>query len=434
MSAKIDATVRAGLEKRLNLIQYPPLSYPLFALFIMNMVIPLLDVPALGISLTAPLFLMIVGDLLIHRIESRLGEYKRWIALFTMIFLGLTLSLVLKQFFANEFAIRGQDLLEILRYAYWNLVGFLTLYLAASGGFNKKVVQIIAISVIALAMIRLGDALFRGTIGSGVDYLVFTQNTYGLLFSSFVPFLFVPVVSGRRTILWLWITFLVLLAVLINGSRASWLSVSVSMLVFFSLYASSRSKKAKPLVILLILCVLLAGALVILPDTVVSYLDARLNFIQDVQKDESSALRILLVQKGLRLFQRNPLLGVGFGRFTEYEVAIDIPREMQYITASTVDSTSEHNSYIQILAETGLMGTAPYLFLLLILFLAGFNSALELSRRGEIWALGIFVALIGMSVHFWFITGLRNTHPWVIYGLTASIIQTAKQYRQMSKE
>jgi O-antigen ligase len=86
---------------------------------------------------------------------------------------------------------------------------------------------------------------------------------------------------------------------------------------------------------------------------------------------------------------------------------------------------SSHNSYVSFLAETGLLGAVPFGTLLLYLAVRGLQAAILLARRGEYWALGLYVAFVTMGVHLWVLAGLTGTSTWMVYGLVAGMIQTA---------
>ena len=45
-----------------------------------------------------------------------------------------------------------------------------------------------------------------------------------------------------------------------------------------------------------------------------------------------------------------------------------------------------------------------------------------MARRGELWAIAIYVSFVTMSIHLWALSGLTNTGTWVVYGMVAGII------------
>jgi len=80
---------------------------------------------------------------------------------------------------------------------------------------------------------------------------------------------------------------------------------------------------------------------------------------------------------------------------------------------------------MQILAETGILGSLPFTILLLILLIEGFKSTSYLVSKKDFWAVGVFSSFISMSLHLWTITALRNTATWVVYGILGGVIMFA---------
>ena len=152
--------------------------------------------------------------------------------------------------------------------------------------------------------------------------------------------------------------------------------------------------------------------------------------LQRLDEDKSYAIRQLMIQKGLRLFQQSPIIGVGAGRWVEESVPLDIPRVFSYAPQSHFDVKTSHNSYVSFLAENGLLGAIPLTVLLMILTLRGLRSSILLTRQGELWALGFYAGFVAMSVHLWAFSGLTNTATWLIYGLVAATIQLSQQDRE----
>jgi hypothetical protein len=82
---------------------------------------------------------------------------------------------------------------------------------------------------------------------------------------------------------------------------------------------------------------------------------------------------------------------------------------------------------LSLLAETGLAGAIPFTIFLLSLLVFGGVAAIRLTRRGYIWALGIFVGFVSMAIHMWAISSLTNTATWFVYGLVASLVVVARR-------
>jgi len=108
-------------------------------------------------------------------------------------------------------------------------------------------------------------------------------------------------------------------------------------------------------------------------------------------------------------------------------VKLDLDEVTRYGSQKHFNKKSSHNSYIALLAEIGLAGCLPFGILLLLLVVKGCKAAMILSRQEEIWALGIYVGFLMMSLHLWALAGLTNTGPWVMYGLVAALILTARK-------
>jgi hypothetical protein len=122
--------------------------------------------------------------------------------------------------------------------------------------------------------------------------------------------------------------------VMLTGSRGGQLNLGITLWMVFV------GGKRKVLGILLLL-VALAGILVVLP-----------KLRPERTADEaSSGERMALIGAGVGMFKSNPVFGVGFHRFEE--------RSFRRLSA--------HNVYVQCFAETGLLGAALFLPLIVLL-------------------------------------------------------------------
>ena len=151
----------------------------------------------------------------------------------------------------------------------------------------------------------------------------------------------------------------------------------------------------------------------------------RADSFTSLANDESILIRQLMIQKGLFLFEAHPVFGVGIGNFRMANVIIDIPDQLREFVGS-LNQFSAHNSYVQILAEVGIIGTIPMAIMLLTLIIRGFVATRILLNKEAYWYLGIYASFVAMTIHLWSIAGIGNTIVWIVYGLVISAIKMSK--------
>jgi O-antigen ligase len=127
-----------------------------------------------------------------------------------------------------------------------------------------------------------------------------------------------------------------------------------------------------------------------------------------------------MIEKGVGIFNEHPITGVGVGNFTKVDFDIQFDFEGGHFIESKEDflttGTSAHNSYISLLAEGGLLLLIPVLLLIFIpitFFIFQFNQIHNLARA-------LFISVLLMSVHSWFISGMINVYAWFLIGITNS--------------
>jgi O-antigen ligase len=141
-----------------------------------------------------------------------------------------------------------------------------------------------------------------------------------------------------------------------------------------------------------------------------------------LKTDRSYLTRLAMQEKGLNLFKENPITGVGLGNFHKTKGEIDYEFDGAELLENKDDflseGTSAHNSYISFLSEGGILVFIPFLFLLLypiFYFLINF-SRIEKHEKA------IFISVIFMAIHSWFIVGMANVFGWFILGIVNSYI------------
>ena len=295
----------------------------------------------------------------------------------------------------------------------------------------ERLILVIGISAVALGGLRVIEAVVFARVGPDTSK-IFSQNVYGILFSSFTPFavtLFFRVRSSIFRACVLIGLLILLLAIGVNGSRSSWLASAAGLAVLGGLFVVVQRRSLFSLAGLVGIVLLSAVILVsVLPPEVLAPISSRFATLENVDEDKSYATRELMQQKSLVLFEESPLFGVGRNQFRNASVQLDFSDSLFAPTRnSEFNQFASHNSYAQWLAESGLVGTIPFVLLLLLLLKDGIFVAIRLGRRGDLWALAIVAAFIAMSIHLWSIDNLKSTGAWLIYGLVAGMISYEHQ-------
>jgi O-antigen ligase len=403
---------------------YSPFLIFLFLVFTAYMAIPVIDVPLLSLSLSAPIFFFVALQVVVRPPQRWLNAYRRWIYFAVAIWAAIFISVTFNGLISYGVRVDARGYQYIIRYAYWLLVFVVTIYFVSYNRLGKRVTLVLALSILALALLRWFEVFAYSNIGAVSLPVFLTQNSYGWMFSTFTPMVLGCLVYAqpRHKLPWVLILGIVWGAAAINGSRGSWVSLSIGLIVFIIVYLIAFPRR-----ILLSLGIALIvggflGALSLAPPKIKEPTIERYQSLAELDKDKSYAIRTLMVQKGLRLFVESPIIGIGPSRWTRESTMLEIPFILQYAPQEHFDRKTAHNSYVSFLAETGLIGIIPYGLLILILVIKGIRATINFSRFGESWALGIYSSFIGMSIHLWAFSSLANSGTWLVYGLVAAII------------
>lgn len=154
-------------------------------------------------------------------------------------------------------------------------------------------------------------------------------------------------------------------AIVASLSRGAWLGVG-SGLVVMALSASRQTRRATIAAAMATALFAVLGGFAMLPATIQSRFNSILGnaAVPDIRKAFVTADNFAVVERlahwqaGLNMFASNRLLGVGLGNFNvRYE-------EFNVSPTFIVSRGHAHNYYIQVAAESGLVGLTAYLLLL----------------------------------------------------------------------
>lgn len=137
---------------------------------------------------------------------------------------------------------------------------------------------------------------------------------------------------------------------------------------------------------------------------------------------------------GIRMFLANPILGVGFGEFSDNVVQYAI----QISPIITFRRMVCHNSYIEMIAELGLVGGLPF-FAIMYFTTKNFwkcakdNQGLY-TRVEKIFLFGIYIGALGFMIGQFFVSAQVKKYLWLFVGLSIALKRISnKRLREIKK-
>jgi O-antigen ligase len=293
---------------------------------------------------------------------------------------------------------------------------------------DERTLRLLIASLLAGLLLSTVYGLFKGGVeggdgrltGSGLDanYLALW-----LIVSSSLAY---GIVASEGDVLMRGLTFcgigLAGLAVFATASRTGLIALASVLLVAPFIAGSGRRGLA---VLLAVLAVGAAGIYftAFASDTIREHVSS--------QADGGSG-RTSIWKVGLRMAESNTATGVGLGNFQTSSIHYLLEPGAVERSEHIVDEPKvAHNTYLQWWAETGLVGLAAYLLLVVSSFVLAMRAAHRFARAGlrdsEALARAVAVAIVALSVGAFFIS-LQNSKPlWLLLALGPVMIKLARR-------
>jgi putative inorganic carbon (HCO3(-)) transporter len=209
-------------------------------------------------------------------------------------------------------------------------------------------------------------------------------NIAGYLFAMTLPLCLAIAVgeTGRMRIVSLLSGAGQLLALILTYSRGSWLGWLASIFSFGVMLKRWR----EIWIILTVVGILLSLA---------TPLQQRLFSLASPQTDFSINERMQSMADGLKLGLEHPVLGVGYGRGS---LRAGLKEQHRNAGTEYTHIAHTHNMYIELFAQTGLLGLGAFLWLLCHTFSKTLDAAGRLEDSARVFQLGIAAAWIAFVV------------------------------------
>lgn len=221
--------------------------------------------------------------------------------------------------------------------------------------------------------------------------------------------------SIHKKALFLITTMILVLALILTMSRGGWIGFAFGIFVFI-LFVEKR---------LLLLAIPAAiGGLFLLPDAILNRLLSILNFA-----DSSNDYRIRMWKFTLEVIKDNWLVGVGFGHLPFRQAFGKYTRTMVTYHA--------HNTYLETMAEMGLLGFVVFISLLFVIFKYAIKKLVKGNDKyTKIISSGILSGLAAVLVHglvenILYIPRIIISF-WMLVGLIITLINITKEPQRIS--
>lgn len=179
-----------------------------------------------------------------------------------------------------------------------------------------------------------------------------------------------------------------LIIIIMTQNRANWLAL---VIIIFTLFFKKINKKIGMSIVMITL------ALFMVKINSNNQYYKRLKTMtstKELSKDGSFLIRIEIAQEGLKIFKNNYLTGIGYSK-KSYEKAQNYIG-YKYIAEGT-NHIEAHNTYVQSLASTGIIGFLGYVTMLIALFL-------KFVKKEDIYSKLAFYTIVGIQINGLFIS------------------------------
>lgn len=160
---------------------------------------------------------------------------------------------------------------------------------------------------------------------------------------------------------------------------------------------------------------------------------------ESIDPDSSFGERALLMRTAWLIFLDHPLTGVGVGNYTAYfDEYVDRTGSAFRQYEGVGDRRYPHNLYLEVAAETGVLGVAALAAMLLACFvsLARARSMLRALDDDVLLGLtrGLEAGLVGYLVTAVFLHGQFPRHLWLLFGFALAVERVAVHMHRLRSE
>lgn len=279
----------------------------------------------------------------------------------------------------------------------------------------KKFIWSFIVAVVILSLYTLvvhaGGGFTRAYAYTAMRPFLPDHGMYAACISFVVPVLFVFTIHGRQMgytsvmrVACLVLFLFMVLAVAMSFTRASWLSLVIS-LVLYLVFLLKIQFKQFILFVMLALGGILANMDYLLTDLSRNKnesddnIENHLQSVGNVSSDPSNLERLNRWGSGVRMWEEKPIMGWGPGTYTFQYGQFQLPHEMTIISTNAGELGGIHSEYLRPLAESGFLGTVFLVLIVIAVFSIAFKHQRVLRGSARYLSMAVFLGLVTYFAH-----------------------------------
>ncbi|MDX8341726.1 O-antigen ligase family protein [Draconibacterium sp. IB214405] len=271
------------------------------------------------------------------------------------------------------------------------------------------------------------------------------HTSYGAATAIYIPFLVMFILSksySKNIRILSSIAFaIVTMGLLLSYSRAAWLSLVIAFGVWSVVKLRIRFKPLFITVVSVIVLFLAFQSQILMKleqnsEESSANMMTHISSMSNISSDASNLERINRWSCAIRMFADKPVVGYGPGTYMFKYAKYQLSKDRTIISTNSADGGNAHSEYLGPMAESGVLGLATYLLIIIVVIYTAVNTYTRLTdyRLRSI----VLAALVGLVTYY--IHGLLNNFldtdkiSVPFWGFTAMIVAIDILSRKHDKE
>ena len=267
------------------------------------------------------------------------------------------------------------------------------------------------------------------------------HTAYGAIIALFVPVFtgmtFDKSYSKTMRLASLFVTVVLLVALILSFSRAAWISLALGLIVYIIIRLRIKFRYIL-LTFGLVIGIFFTFKWEILDALEKNKQDSSADMIEHVQSianissDASNLERINRWQSAIRMYKERPVFGWGPGTYQFLYAPFQRTKEKTIISTNFGDMGNAHSEYIGPMAESGLLGMLSIVALVIAVIITG----LRVYKKGKTKEIRLVAISVVIALMTYFIHGLLNNFldtdkaSVPIWGLVAIVVALDLYHRK----